>query len=169
MRLLHFTIALTTLAVSDLASWRRASAESSFAAFRCYVPPVPVPLDSLVRKWWNQSAVVVYGTALTDEVALNPSGTVTPITAHLPDSVGPIGARFLVLRRWKGNVPDTILVAWRPSKNIAVSEVFGLAAGRTYVLFLPNPNPFYWSGGCGGSSVVPRADTIAALLDSLRL
>jgi hypothetical protein len=65
--------------------------------------------------------VVVYGTALTDEVVLNRSGSVTQITPDVPDSAGPIGARFLVSHRWKGNVPDTILVAWRPSKNIAVS------------------------------------------------
>lgn len=42
-----------------------------------------------------------------------------------------------------------------------------LVTGQRYVLFLVPEGDRVWSYGCGGSSGGARADTVAAILDSL--
>ena len=119
------------------------------------------------RTWLGVARSVVYGT-VAEVGVLRPDGTVDPVTRDTPHSDGPIGAPVVVVRRWKGPPMDSLLVAWTPSREAArSSEAMPLSKGERYLLFLDAPSPPCWSDRCTGSAAAPRADTLAAVLDSL--
>ena len=133
------------------------------SAGRCASVPDSVTLRSRVTKWFRASATVLSGEAIELGIILN--GSIRSVSDTTID--GPIGARVVTTRWWKGERQDTITVIWQPSRRRVVTEVFPLEVGQRYVLFLPHDGPPYWSWGCGGSAGGARADTIVALLDSL--
>ena len=130
---------------------------------KCAWIPDSVLLRSRVQDWLR-SAVTVLEARATVVGVFTDTGIVN---RYAPSASGPIGAEVIVSRWWKGRTTDTVFVAWQPSANEVISEVFPLVAGQRYVLFLSRRGGHYWSGGCGGSSGGPRADSIAVVLDSL--
>jgi hypothetical protein len=131
---------------------------------RCASIPDSVTLRNRVTRGLLGSPAVLSGEATEVGIILSNDSI---HSVHDTTVDGPIGARVVTTRWWKGPAEHTILVAWQPSRDLMVSEVYPLVKGQRYVLFLSREGRHYWSWGCGGSSGGLRADSVASVLDSL--